>query len=183
MHMAIVAKRWTVDDLHELPEDGRRHEIVDGELFMTPSPAWSHQSVLGALYVRFARFFATQPIGHVLMAPADVVFGPGTSVQPDLFIVPLIGGRKPASFAEAGRLLLAVEVLSPGSARLDRIVKRELYLRAGVPEYWIVDPDARVVERWRSGEARPEILDQRIEWPDGGGMVVELEEMFSGALD
>lgn len=88
-------------------------------------------------------------------------------VQPDVFVVPLIEGRKPASWEETGRLLLVAEILSPSTARADRHVKRRLYQRERVPEYWIVDVDARLVERWRPDDERPEILAERIEWqPD-----------------
>ena len=92
--------------------------------------------------------------GLALFAPADVEFEPESMVQPDLFVLPLVDGRKPHSVKEAGRLLLVVEVLSPSTARLDRHLKRRLYQRYGVEEYWIVDLDARVVEMTFSYERR-----------------------------
>ena len=75
-----------------------------------------------------------------------------------------------------GRLILAVEILSPVTARADRIVKRRLYQGEGVPEYWIVDVDARLVERWRPGDERPEIVTDRLEWrPDPAHSALEME--------
>jgi len=75
-----------------------------------------------------------------------------------------VNGRRPRTWDEVGRLLLAVEVLSPSTARKDRVAKRSLYQRYGVPEYWLVDVDGGVVERWRPCDERPEILTDRLEW-------------------
>ncbi|MGH7717648.1 MAG: Uma2 family endonuclease, partial [Gemmatimonadaceae bacterium] len=108
--------------------------------------------------------------------------GKHTMVQPDLFAVPLVEGRKPRTWEEAGRLLLAVEVLSPGTARADRDVKRRLYQRHRVPEYWIVDVDARLVERWRPDNLRPEILAATLEWrpdPERAPFEIDLVRYFA----
>lgn len=97
-------------------------------------------------------------------------------VEPDLFVVPLVGGRAPREWVEVGRLLLTVEVLSPRTARADRQVKRRLYQRQGVPEYWIVDVSARLVERWRPDDERPEILTERVVWqPEPGVEPLEID--------
>ncbi len=97
-------------------------------------------------------------------------------VEPDLFVVPLVDGREPRTWEEAGRLLLAVEILSPSTARADRQVKRRLYQREAVPEYWIVDVDARLVERWRPEDTRPEILSERLLWqPDTAHPALEMD--------
>ena len=155
---------WTIEDLADTPDDGNRYEILDGELLVTPAPSWDHQEAVALLYLRFAAYLAVHAVAHVKLSPADVVFARDTVVEPDLFLVPLASGRKPRTWEEAGRLLLAVEVLSPSSARADRVSKRKRYQREGVPEYWIVDVDARVVERWRPGDERPEILTDRLIW-------------------
>ena len=167
MAMAQATTRWTADMVRALPDDGNRYEVVDGELLVTPAPTWRHQRAVRALFRRVDGFLARHPVGDAIFAPADVEFGADRMVEPDLFVVPLVAGRAPRSWEEVRRLLLAVEVLSPGTARADRQVKRRLYQREGVPEYWIVDVDARLVERWRPGEERPEILVERLEWrPD-----------------
>lgn len=101
-------------------------------------------------------------------------------------MVPLREGRKPASWAEAETLLLAVEVLSPSSARADRQVKRRRYQRAGAAEYWIVDLDARLIERWLPTDERPELLTDEITWrPPGAGdrLDVDLAGLFAEVLD
>jgi Uma2 family endonuclease len=178
---ASSTKLWTVDEVHALPDDGNRYEVVDGELFVSPAPTWQHGRAVRQLYLRMAAYIGGQPVADVILAPADVTYGPRTVVQPDLFAVPLVGGRAPRTWAEAGRLLLAVEVLSPGTARADRHVKRRLYQREGVPEYWIVDVDARLVERWRPEDERPEILVETLDWrPDAAHppLVVDLPAYF-----
>ncbi len=164
MGMPATQTHWTVDMVHALPDDGKRHEIIDGELFVTPAPSYDHQDTAFLLARQLHAYLATDRVGHMFMAPTDVVFDAHTLVQPDLVVVPLIAGKRPHSYAEAGKPLLAIEIVSPTSARTDRVRKRELYQREGVPEYWIVDPDARVVERWRPEDSRPEILVDRITW-------------------
>jgi len=180
--MAMAAKHWTAADLATLPDDGNRYEIIDGELFVTPSPAWGHQNISGRLFLRLARYLEGRTMGHAMFAPADVDFSDDTVVEPDLFVVPLVDGREPARYADVRHLLLAIEILSPSTARRDRALKRRVYQREGVDEYWIVDADAQVVERWRPGDDRPEILSERLEWrPDdvAPALVIELAELFA----
>ena len=104
----------------------------------------------------------------VYLSPADVVLGPNTLVQPDLFVVCKDPGQRLRSWREIGVPVLAIEMLSPTTASRDRGAKRRIYQRVGVGEYWIVDPDARLVERWRPREARPEIVTGTLEWRPAG---------------
>ena len=179
--MAATQTHWTVDMVHALPDDGKRYEIIDGELFVTPSPSYDHQETAFLVARAFHAYLATHRVGHAFLAPTDVIFGPRTLVQPDVLVVPLKGGKRPRTHAEAGKPVLAIEIVSPRSARTDRVRKRELYQREGVPEYWIVDPDARVIERWRPEDTRPEILIDRVTWqPEGAGepMTIELAKFW-----
>jgi len=101
-------------------------------------------------------------------------------------VAPLVEGRRPRSWQEIRTLLLAVEVVSPSSARADRTVKRRLYQRTGVAEYWIVDLDARLVERWRPGDERPELLAETLVWgPEGSTepLTLDLPRLFAVILD
>ncbi|MEO7084803.1 MAG: Uma2 family endonuclease [Gemmatimonadaceae bacterium] len=184
--MPNVKRQWTVDDLLDLPDDGNRYEIIDGELFVTPAPAWRHQEAVGALYSRLRGYADQQRIGHVFAAPADVGFSRTRLVQPDVFVVPLVDGRRPEHFDEVRRLLLAIEVLSPSTSRADRVAKRMLYRSENVSEYWIVDLDARIIERSIPAESRPELLVDKIVWhPDGATepLVLELVDYFAAVLD
>jgi Uma2 family endonuclease len=186
MHMPAFRRQWTVDDLQDLPDDGQRYEVIDGELFVTPAPSFTHQRALAILYRRIAEYLDRERVGYVLFAPADIIFSPKRGVQPDLFVVPPVDGRPPKSFAEAKRLLLAVETLSPSTARLDRVVKRALYRDEGVPDFWIVDLDARTFERSTPADARVAVHAERIEWmPDGATapLAIDVAAYFVEVLD
>ncbi|MGH7535169.1 MAG: Uma2 family endonuclease [Gemmatimonadales bacterium] len=184
--MPLPIADWTVERVLALPDDGNRYEAVDGQLLVTPAPSWLHQRAVQALYERLAPFIRTHRIGSVLWSPADIELDDRTLVQPDLFVTPLVEGRHPRTWREVLALLLAVEVLSPSSAHADRQVKRRRYQRQGVSEYWIVDLDARLVERWRPSDERPEILAERLEWQPATGLPplpIDLPPLFAEILD
>ena len=183
MGMPHPTAPWTVDRVRALPDDGHRHEVVDGELLVTPAPNRRHQRAVLSLMRRLDPYLQQHQYGELVVSPADIELDPWTLVQPDVFVAPWVERAPDAEWRDgAGDLLLAIEILSPGSARADRHLKRRRYQRAGIPEYWIVDLDARLVERWRPGDERPEILAERLEWrPVDGlpGLVIELGPMFA----
>ena len=185
MHMAQPNTHWTVDDVQALPDDGNRYEVIDGELFVTPAPRYRHQDAVAALYIIVREYVLRERVGFAFFAPADVIFSPKRLVQPDVFVVPLVDGQPPEEFAEVGRLLLAVEVLSPSTARADRIAKRALFRDEGVPEYWIIDLDARTFERSTPSESRLETLVEQITWHADGAstpLVIDLAQYFAAVL-
>ena len=114
--MPTLKRRWTADDLRDFPDDGNRYEVIDGELFVTPAPSWEHQRAAAELFRIIAASIEHEAYADVLLAPADVSFSQTRTVQPDVFVVPLIAGRRPRRFEDVGRLLLAVEILSPSTA-------------------------------------------------------------------
>lgn len=185
MRMPRDTHIWTREEVLALPEDGKRYELIDGELLVSPSPSWPHQWAVGALYRRVYRYLESNRVGLVTFSPADLDLKSGQLSQPDLFVAPPVGeGRTPRDWKECGIPILVVEVLSPSTARYDRITKRLRYQRSGVGEYWIVDQDALVIERWRPGDERPEILDTTITWcPPGAteGLTINLAEYFREA--
>ena len=171
---------WTVDEVRALPDDGNRYEVIDGELFVTPAPSWLHQQA-AMEFLFLVRPYAHRCALDCYIAPAEVAFSPRRSVEPDLFVVPRMDGRRATHFEEVQRLVLAVEVISPSTARADRYRKRHLYQSEDVPEYWIVDPDARFVERWRPGDDAPEILVESLAWTpqeDVEPLVIDLAALF-----
>jgi Uma2 family endonuclease len=177
---------WTVERVLKLPDDGNRYEAVDGELLVSPAPSLPHQVAVQALYERLKPYVSAHALGRVLLSPADIEFDERTLLQPDLFVAPLVKGRPPRSWKEIRSLLLVVEVLSPSTARADRQVKRRRYQRHGVPEYWIVDLDARLVECWRPSDERPEILAERLEWHAAtkvSPLLIDLPKVFAEILD
>jgi Uma2 family endonuclease len=186
MGMPAPHTDWTAEIARALPDDGRRYEVLDGELFVSPAPSFGHQWVVGDLWSVLQSYVRLHGLGWALMALADIEFSPKRLVQPDIFVVPRTGGPRPREWADVKALLLAVEVLSPTTARADRLRKRLIYQSEGVPEYWIVDPDARVVERWRPGDERPEVLAAVLRWQPRAAvpsLEIELAEFFAAALD
>jgi Uma2 family endonuclease len=182
MAMPAQPTEWTAEMVRALPDDGNRYEVIDGELFVTPAPSWTHQTAVLELAVLLRPYLQQHRIGHVIVSPADVLFGPRNIVEPDVFVVPLVGGAAPQAWEEVGRLLLTAEVISPSTVRTDREDKRKLYQRKAVPEYWIVDVDAQVFERWRPGSAEPDILTETVTWqPDRlvPPLVIDLADYFN----
>ncbi len=169
-----------------LPEDGNRYEVVAGELFVTPAPSFDHQQAVARLLLRLVPYVDAHGLGYALASPADIEFEEEHLVQPDIFVTPRLEGRRPERWSDIKRLLLAVEVLSPGTARADRTVKRQLFQRVGVPDYWIVDVAARVVECWRPREPRPEVLSATLAWrpsPDVPPLEIGLPQLFAEIVE
>jgi Uma2 family endonuclease len=191
MVMPAVSRRWTAKEVRQLIADNPlytpRYELVDGELLVTPSPRQEHQIAIVELAYALRVYLGDQGPARVLVSPSDVELEPEFLSQPDVFVI-RNEERERAKAARDGTwraLLLAVEVVSPSSSRHDRVRKRPKYQKH-VPEYWIVDLDARLVERWRAGDSRPDILTDRIEWSVAGfpePFVLELPQYFGRVLD
>ena len=144
---ATPDRRLTYDDFLLFPDDGRRHEIIDGEHYVTPSPNTPHQELLGRLHLEIALFLRQHPgTGRVFMAPFDVLFTKWDVVEPDLLF---IAGDQVDILTEKnvqGAPALVVEILSPGTRKKDEQIKRRLFEREGVRDYWLVDPDLDLVK-------------------------------------
>ncbi len=186
MGMPVQETQWTADRARALPDDGKRYEVLDGELFVTPAPARVHQLALSVLFRVLDPYLRSHRIGVLLWSPADIEFSPTRLVQPDLFVERLNHGVPARTWREVRGLVLAIEVLSPTTARADRIRKRRVYMEEEVDEYWIVDLDARAIERWRRGDARPEIVVGEFAWQpraEVDPLVISLEDYFGAVLD
>jgi Uma2 family endonuclease len=163
-----------------LPDDGKRYETVHGELLVTPAPKLWHQEIVGRIAAALRSYLEREPVGHVLASPADISWGPDILVQPDVFVADLEQVRT-LEWSRVERLLLAIEVLSPNTARYDRFTKRRLYQEVGVSTYWIVDPEERLVEVWSPRATFPTVERERVTWtPESGSapFVIELEALF-----
>lgn len=139
-------KRMTYADYVKLPADGRRHEIIEGEWYMTPAPDTAHQRLCRNLVALLHTHVAAKGLGEVFAAPYDVVLSDSDVVQPDVLFVSAARRGVVTEKNLQGAPDLVVEILSPSTASMDRGEKRRLYERAGVREYWIVDPAAGMVE-------------------------------------
>ncbi len=138
--------RWTYKDYAAIPDDGKRYEIVDGVLYMTPSPNEGHQTTVGRLFRYLSVYIEDAGLGRVYLAPFDVELAPYVVVQPDVFVILNANREKITQSRVIGAPDLVVEVSSPGTVGFDRDEKRGAYARAGVPEYWIADPGTHTVE-------------------------------------
>lgn len=177
--MPATRRRWTAREVRQLiansPLATPRYELVDGELLVTPSPGWPHQRAVQILMRELSAYLRAEPVGHVGNSPFDVEPEPELIVQPDVFVLPIAESRRLLGEMPARSLILAVEILSPSSSRHDRVVKRPAYQRH-VPEYWVVDLDARLVERWAPKDERAELLTETLQWqPPGATTAFELD--------
>ncbi|MDH3292606.1 MAG: Uma2 family endonuclease [Gemmatimonadota bacterium] len=177
--MPQTARRYTVDEVLAFPSDGNRYELVHGELLVSPAPRIRHQLVVGEIFFRLRSYVAEHSdVARVLLSAADISWAEDLLVQPDVFVVP--AEEMSEEWSSIRTLLLAVEVISPRTARHDRVVKRAAYQEQGVPTYWIVDPDAAVVEVWRPEDRRPEIVTDVLRWrvsPEAAELEIALHEV------
>ena len=178
MQMATQTKRWTLDEIHSLPDDGNKYELVGGELFVTPPPSNEHETILAAITPLLDPFVAAHALGRVYH-PRSVMRFAASEVEPDLMVrrVQAPGSR---DWDDAPTPSLVVEVLSGPTRRRDHMQKRELYLAAGVGEYWIIDPDRRNVRVVRRGQP-DQIVSEELRWQPAGAtapLVIRLAQIF-----
>ena len=178
MHMATETKRWTLDEVHRLPDDGNKYELVRGDLLVTPPPSDDHETILAALTPLLDPYVAAHALGRVYHPRAVMRFA-GSEVEPDLMVRQT---RAPGSrdWEDAPTPILVVEVVSPTTRRRDHLQKRSLYIDAGVAEYWIVDADWREVRAVRAGQ-RDQIVTDILRWQPPGAPVplsIPLDAMF-----
>ncbi len=186
MFMPATHKRiTTIEQLLALPDDGMRHELLDGVHSVTPAPSLVHQRAVSQLHVVLHAALEQCDDVELLTSPADIVLGARDLVQPDLFVVNRAHDKARPDWSDVGVPLLAVEILSPNTAARDRGAKRRIYQRAGVTEYWIVDLDARLVERWAPADERPQICDSQLQWrlPNGAERKIDLAALFEKILE
>ena len=142
----IQSSRLTYEDYLQFPDDGKRHEIIEGDHYMTPAPRTKHQRISRRLLVALSGFAASRRLGEVFAAPFDVVLSDENVVQPDLLFVSAARADIVTEDNVQGAPDLIVEILSESSRKKDEVTKRKLYERFGVQEYWIVDPELEIVK-------------------------------------
>ncbi len=181
----MALPRLTWQDVQQMPDDGKRREAIRGELYVTAAPSSRHQEISVALAATLHRVFVQGGRGRVFHAPGVEFPATNEGVQPDLVVV----ARERDHIVDEGWIRgapdLVVEILSPSTEERDRGVKLRLYRRHGVPEYWIVDPEAELVEVWdlRGEEPVCRRFTDRIPVRLGGEVVdeIELGELFPRA--
>ena len=189
MEAGRTRTRWTYAEFARLPSEGSaRYEVIDDELYMTPSPSLGHQRIVTDLVVRLGAFVRSNQLGELFVSPLDVLFAEGDYVEPDLLFVRRDREGILSDRGVEGAPDLVVEVLSPSTAARDRGIKLERYRLFGVAEYWIVDPDSRTVELWRlaAGADKPVMLapPDQLRWepvPEGPRLEIPLEDLLGPA--
>ena len=152
VRMNNLGVKLTYDDFVLFPDDGKRHELIDGEHYVTPSPNRKHQKISGNLFLLIGTWLVQHPIGQIYFAPFDVIFTMFDVVEPDLTYMSNERAARVLTDANVkGAPELVVEIGSEGTRGRDETIKRRLYERAGVSEYWVVDPEIDVVRVYRRG--------------------------------
>lgn len=173
MSMVTARKVWTLEELHSLPDDGNKYELIHGELFVTPSPTDEHETILARLTRLLDPFVASNSLGYVYRARAVMRFR-GSEAEPDLMVRQPKSGSG-ADWDTAPTPILVVEVLSGSTRRRDHEQKRNLYIEAGVEEYWIVDPERRSVTVVQA-DTQDRVERERLTWaPSGVGARFEIQ--------
>jgi Uma2 family endonuclease len=184
--MTLRDVKLTIEDYEAFPDDGMRHEIIDGEHYVTASPITRHQAISRNLTVRLGSFLLEQPLGRLFPAPCDVYLSRFDVVVPDLVFVSTAGKAVITAKNIQGPPDLLIEILSPGTRRKDERIKRDRYALFGVREYWIVDPELetiKVMELGASGYEPPrEVALERAEHISSRvlpGLHLPLDQIFT----
>lgn len=143
-----VRARLFADDLWDLPDDGLRYEIIDGDLIVAPPPSWAHAEFTLSLGARLVGYVRSNRLGRVAVAPVGVKLDEGTAVEPDIVFVSTANDSVIAERGVEGTPDLVVEVLSPSTSDRDRGIKMRRYARARVPYYWIASTGPRAIEEY-----------------------------------
>jgi Uma2 family endonuclease len=153
--MKTTSVKLTYDDFVNFPDDGKRHELIDGEHYVTPAPRPKHQIIVGNLHLVIGTWLETNRVGRLYLSPLDVVISQFDVVEPDLLFIS--AARVPEIMTVEnvrGTPDLVIEVGSKSTRRRDETIKKQLYERSGAQEYWIVDPEIHVVRVYRREDAR-----------------------------
>ena len=176
-----LTRKLGYEDYVNLPDDGKRYEILDGELCVNPAPSPHHQRVSKRLQRKLEDYFEARGLGEVFNAPIDMILGRHDVAQPDLLVV-TNPGQISARGIE-GAPLLVIEVLSPSTRHHDREVKMRRYAVLGVPHYWLVDPEGQGIACYRleSGTYRHVLTaggDARLQLPDWPELIIALGDLW-----
>ena len=178
MGMPLTVRRYTIEDLARFPDDGQRYELVEGMLIVTPAPGNVHEVVVHRLHMALGNFLDPTRAAYIV-GRSEIERGINTHLEPDLMVYPS-SYRLGTPWKEIREWWLAVEVFSRSSVIYDREIKAGVYLKLGVAEVWLVDPEHRRVEVCRAGE-EPLVVTEHLHWippASDRGLIIDLEEVF-----
>ena len=145
--------KLTYDDFLLFPDDGKRHELIDGEHYVTPSPSRKHQAVVWNLAGIIAPYLESHPVGRAFVAPFDVIFSDFDVVEPDVLFISKARLEEVLTTKNVrGAPNLVVEIASRSTRSRDETLKRKLYERFGVEEYWVIEPDDDTIVVYKYGD-------------------------------
>jgi Uma2 family endonuclease len=185
MTVGTQHRKLTYEDFLGFPEDGRRHELIDGDHVAEPAPSTIHQRIVSNLHRLLSGFVHQRRLGWVLPSPCDVVLSDVDVVEPDLLFLSRTHADRLQHAFVRGAPDLVIEILSASTRRRDERTKRDLYERYGVPEYWVVDPELECVKVYRLSGVRYERVDElaaeagdRLVTPALEGLEIVVAEIF-----
>lgn len=180
MKVLSEERKYSAQDFERLPEGPPYYQLIEGDLIMSPAPSYSHQRTVGKVFLKLSRLLEEKGQGEVLISSIDVYLDEKNVFQPDIVVLLKEGKAKVEEKGIFGPPDVVVEILSPSTAYYDLIVKKEVYERAGVKEYWILDPNRKTFEIYKNteeglklssqarekGKVLSEILDLEIDLKD-----------------
>jgi len=175
------ATKYSYREYQLFPDNGMRHEIVDGDHYMSPAPSTKHQTVSRRIQFQLYTQIELKGLGQVFNAPTDVELAPHDIAQPDILVVLQRNARMVSTKRIRGVPDLIIEILSDSNPDHDRVLKLEMYQRVGVPEYWIVDPEEEFVEAYVLAEGRLKLVDthrESIQISTMSGFDVDLNQVW-----
>ncbi|HHT9124643.1 MAG TPA: Uma2 family endonuclease [Candidatus Brocadiia bacterium] len=180
----VSTVKFTYEDYLLFPENGKRHELIDGEHYMTPAPSTKHQRISGKLQTILRIFVEKNKLGEVFDAPCDIVFSDIDVVQPDIIFISNKNKHIITESNVQGAPDLIIEIISEGTRKTDKVIKRRLYEKFGVKEYWIIDPVVDTLEVYRpTKEGYKKVAeyekDDKFSSELLKGLTINLAEIFS----
>jgi len=180
MKVLSEERKYSAQDFERLPEGPPYYQLIEGDLIMSPAPSYSHQRTVGKVFLKLSRLLEEKGQGEVLISSIDVYLDEKNVFQPDIVVLLKEGKAKVEEKGIFGPPDVVVEILSPSTAYYDLIVKKEVYERAGVKEYWLLDPNRKTFEIYKNteegfklssqarekGKVLSEILDLEIDLKD-----------------
>ncbi len=175
-----LIKKLNYNDYVLIPNDGKRHELINGEHYMSPAPEINHQKISRNLEFVFHKYFMETNTGEIFYAPVDVCLSEFDLVQPDLVVLSKNNDIITPKFIN-GAPDLIVEILSPSNREYDLVLKKDLYEKHGVNEYWIIDCDLKIIQKYElknGAYADAGIFKDKISSGKFPGLVINLKDVF-----